>query len=111
MVHNGTMSSLRSPNDRVRQHGAVLEPADRRELERTGWRTMLDYRENHVRGRDGKLVRVEPIWIAEAERYDGEIVSASAEGSTAAHAWSNLVEAIKHSQVRTMSRVRLAAVR
>ena len=53
---------------RQRQHGAVLAQADRRALERAGWRTTLEFRENNVRGRDGRLLQVEQIWHAEAER-------------------------------------------
>ncbi len=53
---------------RQRQHGAILQQADRRELERAGWRTTLEFRENNVRGRDGRLLQVEEIWHAEAER-------------------------------------------
>jgi hypothetical protein len=53
---------------RQRQHGAVLAQSDRRELERAGWRTTLEFRENNVRGRDGRLLQVEEIWHAEAER-------------------------------------------
>ncbi len=53
---------------RQRQHGAILQQADRRELERAGWRTTLEFRENNVRGRDGRLLHVEEIWHAEAER-------------------------------------------
>jgi len=53
---------------RQRQHGAILQQTDRRELERAGWRTTLEFRENNVRGRDGRLLQVEEIWQAEAER-------------------------------------------
>ena len=63
--------ALPTPRQRLlrqRQHGAVLLQADRRELERTGWRTTLEFRENNVRGRDGRLLQVEEIWHAEAER-------------------------------------------
>lgn len=63
--------ALPSPRQRLlrqRQHGAVLQQADRRELERAGWRTTLEFRENNVRGRDGCLLQVEEIWHAEAER-------------------------------------------
>lgn len=56
---------------RQRQHGAILQQADRRELERAGWRTTLEFRENNVRGRDGRLLQVEEIWHAEAERDTG----------------------------------------
>lgn len=63
--------ALPTPRQRLlrqRQHGAVLQQADRRELERAGWRTTLEFRENNVRARDGRLLRVEEIWHAEAER-------------------------------------------
>ncbi len=53
---------------RQRQHGAVLQQTDRRDLERAGWRTTLEFRENNLRGRDGRLLQVEEIWYAEAER-------------------------------------------
>jgi hypothetical protein len=102
-------ASLRRPDRRARRHGAVLQPSDRRALERGGWRTTLDYRENHVRGLDGRLLRVEPVWIAEAERYDGQIVVASAEGGTADGAWAALRADIDAANVTTLSRVRIAA--
>jgi hypothetical protein len=63
--------ALPTPRQRLlrqRQHGAILQQADRRALERAGWRTTLDFRENNVRGRDGRLLQVEEIWHAEAER-------------------------------------------
>ncbi len=63
--------ALPTPRQRLarqRQHGAILQQTDRRELERAGWRTTLDFRENNVRGRDGRLLQVEEIWHAEAER-------------------------------------------
>ena len=53
---------------RPRPHGAVRQQSDRRELERSGWRTTLEFRENNTRGRDGRLLQVEEIWHAEAER-------------------------------------------
>jgi hypothetical protein len=69
---NGTAGrALPTPRQRLlrqRQHGAILQQADRRELERAGWRTTLEFRENNVRARDGRLLRVEEIWHAEAER-------------------------------------------
>ncbi len=55
---------------RERQHGEIVEQTDRRVLERAGWRTFLSYRENHVRGWDGTLLAVTPVWVAEAERAD-----------------------------------------
>jgi hypothetical protein len=63
--------ALPTPRQRLarqRQHGASLQQSDRRELERAGWRTILEFRENNVRGRDGRLLQVEEIWHAEAER-------------------------------------------
>jgi hypothetical protein len=60
---------------RERQHGAVLQQHDRRDLERAGWRTTLDYRENLIRARDGRLLQVEPVWHAEAERSDSARIS------------------------------------
>jgi hypothetical protein len=101
-------ASLRRPVDRARQHGPVLEPADRRALEREGWRTTLDYRENHVRGLDGQLLRVEPVWVAEAERYDGEVVVAASTGPTADEAWRQLRADIAAAVVTRLRRVRLA---
>jgi hypothetical protein len=86
----------------------VLAPADRRTLERAGWRTTLDYRENHVRGLDGRLLHVEPVWTAEAERFDGDVTVAAATGATAEDAWAALVDQIADGQVRRMHRVRIA---
>jgi hypothetical protein len=54
-----------------RQHGAVLQQPDRCDLERAGWRTTLEYRENHRRRRDGRLLQVTAVWHAEAERAAG----------------------------------------
>lgn len=71
-MFTGTVArALPTPRQRLarqRQHGAVLQQQDRRELERAGWRTTLEFRENNVRARDGRLLRVEEIWHAEAER-------------------------------------------
>lgn len=86
----------------------MLAPADRRTLERAGWRTTLDYRENHVRGLDGRLLHVEPVWTAEAERFDGDVTVAAATGATAEDAWAALVDQIADGQVRRLHRVRIA---
>jgi hypothetical protein len=102
---------IRQPQQRARQHGAVLEPTERRSLERAGWRTMLDYRENHVRGLDGRLLRVEPVWVAEAERYDGQLAFASATGETAESAWEALLHSIESGRVAISQRVRVAIAR
>lgn len=109
MLHDGDMSSsILQSGHRARQHGAVLQPSSRRDLERGGWRTTLDYRENHVRGLDGRLLRIEPVWTAEAERFDGEVIVASATGSTADIAWAKLSTDIAAASVTTRRRIRLA---
>jgi hypothetical protein len=100
-------TSLRHSLPRPRRHGVVLEPVDRRHLERAGWRTTLDYRENHVRGRDGRLLEVLPTWTAEAERYDGELAIATASGTTPEEAWSRLRSEVEASRARTNPRVRV----
>jgi hypothetical protein len=99
--------SMRDPALRPRRHVECIEPVDRRALERAGWRTMLDYRENHVRGRDGRLVEVEAVWIAEAERFDGMMVVASATGSNVEEAWAALRDDIESSRYQTLSRIRV----
>jgi len=104
-------SSVLSPVPRARQHGTVLQPTARRDLERAGWRTTLDYRENHVRALDGRLLRVEPVWTAEAERFDGPLVVASATGRSSEEAWANLRADVEAAQVTTRRRVRLAPLR
>ena len=100
--------TLRS-EQRARRHGSVLQPEARRDLERAGWRTTLDYRENHVRSIDGTLLRVEPRWVAEAERYDGRVAVASATGATSQEAWLNLVGDIDAGRITRLERVRVAA--
>lgn len=100
---------MRTPGQqRERRHGTLLEPPSRRELERSGWRTTLDFRENHVRGLDGRLLRVEPVWIAEAERYVGHVEFATAEGSSEQQAWDRLAGEISVSNVQRTQRVRIA---
>ncbi|MFN3258507.1 MAG: hypothetical protein ACE37B_22725 [Ilumatobacter sp.] len=79
------------PRPPHRLHGQTLQH-DRRELEQAGWRTTLEYRENHVRGRDGSLEQLHVIWHAEAERVgtDGVVRVVSATASTPARVWSRL---------------------
>ncbi len=89
-----TATTARDRFHRWRQHRMVLEHADRRALERAGWRTVLDYRENHVRGVDGVLVRVTPSWTAEAEWCSGAMV-ASATAATAEEAWTLLRQTVE----------------
>lgn len=92
--HSATPRSTRRPSRatarRERRHGDVLAPADRRALERAGWRTTLEYREDHVRGRDGRLVRVRPVWVAEAERYGGPVRYASVTAASVEDVWARL---------------------
>jgi hypothetical protein len=99
--------NMRDPALRPRRHGECIEPVDRRALERAGWRTMMDYRENHIRGRNGRLVEVQAVWVAEAERFDGDMAVASATGRTIEEAWASLRADIDGSRVQTLSRVRL----
>jgi hypothetical protein len=101
-----SMSTLRSAR-RPRRHGVLVEPIDRRVLERAGWRTTLDYHENHLRARDGRLLEIQPTWTAEAERYDGEFAVASAAGATIDEAWARLRATIEEDRTTTASRVRL----
>ena len=86
----------------------ILEPVARRDLERAGWRTTLDYRENHVRGLDGRLLRVEPVWTAEAERFDRDLSVAVASAETSEGAWAALADQIAIDQVSRSRRIRLA---
>src|SRR5438067_2281489 len=51
MRHSGGMSTRALPRRR-------FENRDRRALERSGWRTVLEYTENQSRHADGKLARL-----------------------------------------------------
>jgi hypothetical protein len=99
--------SLRRSDHHPRRHGDVLEPSDRRELERAGWRTTLDYREDHVRSRSGRLLESLPTWTAEAERFDGEVAFASAAAPTQEAAWALLRAEIEADRVRSPRHIRL----
>ncbi len=97
-----------------RQHGAE-QPTDRCELERAGWRTTLEYRENHSRGRDGRLQHLQVEWFAVAERESGgdgpTVVTAT--GSTVDKVWSRLrtqAEVADVSARRARESVRVLAV-
>lgn len=111
-LQDGTMFRMntnRSGPDPVprlrRQHRATLRQLDRRALEREGWRTTLEFRENHVRSESGRLLRIETLWVAEAERGSGasdtlDVLSATAVSES--RAWAALrSEATKTDQVRT----------
>lgn len=72
-MHSDRMQTVAHPTDRRRRrHRAAAAPpilhSDRRTLELAGWRTLLEYRENHVRDQDGTLLAVLPQWTGEAER-------------------------------------------
>jgi hypothetical protein len=60
---------------------------DRRRLEQAGWRTLLEYTENHVRDCDGTLVGVEPRWTAIAEFGPDTSIVATATSANLAQAW------------------------
>ena len=100
------MSTLQ-PSSRPRRHGAILEPADRRTLERAGWRTTLDYAERHLRARDGRLLEVSTTWMAEATRFDDDLVVVTATGTTVEEAWARLRNDIDANRVRSTCRVRI----
>jgi hypothetical protein len=89
--------ALPTPRQRLlrqRQHGAILQQADRRELERAGWRTTLEFRENNVRGRDGRLLQVEEIWHAEAERDANPFHGRDHDGTDFVHATAETVDEV-----------------
>jgi hypothetical protein len=68
MMQTPTSTGAHRTTRRRRRHGAVPDQSDRRALELTGWRTMLEYRENHIRDVDGTLLAVVARWTGEAER-------------------------------------------
>lgn len=82
--------STTAPLLRRRRHGAHLEQSDRRALERAGWRTLLSYRENHVRAWDGTLLTVTPLWVAEAERAGRPSAVVQVSAPTIDEAWAAL---------------------
>lgn len=65
---------------------------DRIALEADGWRTTLDYRENHRRDIDGALEGVETYWRGEAERTtsDGRVQVLAVIGPTPGRVWRRL---------------------
>jgi hypothetical protein len=96
--------ALPTPRQRLarqRQHGAILQPEERRELERAGWRTTLDFCENNVRGRDGRLLQVQDVWHAEAERDTPRGVAViAATASSADEVWAKLRRQAELAEVR-----------
>ena len=71
-----------------RRHRSTLRQLDRRRLERVGWRTTLEFRENHSRSIEGRLLATESIWVAEAE-FEGRVIAAIEHSES--RAWARLV--------------------
>jgi hypothetical protein len=71
-----------------RGHRSTLRQLDRRWLERGGWRTTLEFRENHVRSIEGRLLETESMWVAEAE-FEGRVIAAIERSES--RAWARLV--------------------
>lgn len=61
-------------------------------LEQAGWRTTLDFRENHRRDGDGVLSEVVQRWRGDAERSgpDGGVIVLCVEGPTPTAVWQRL---------------------
>jgi hypothetical protein len=75
--------------------GSSTGHRDRHALERAGWRTLLEFRENLVRDHDGALIAVEPQWVGEAERHGcaarrTRALVATATGPTPDAVWAEL---------------------
>jgi hypothetical protein len=96
---------LRRP---TRRHRSSLRQLDRRALERAGWRTTLEFKENHVRMNNGRLVEVETVWVAEAEREGDTIIAAARSES---RAWARLWEqaSARGREISAFSSVRASA--
>ena len=99
---------------RPRPPGATLQPADRRDPARAGWRTPPDLRENNVRARDGRLRQVEQHWHPEAERdpaqrgaHGVDFVHATAESVD--EVWSKLRRQAELADVRRRQESRYQA--
>ncbi|WP_148288686.1 hypothetical protein [Ilumatobacter nonamiensis] len=82
---------LQRRRGRSRRHG-VSDHTDRIALEADGWRTTLDYRENHFRDIEGALEGVETHWRGEAERTapDGRVQVLAVIGPTPGRVWRRL---------------------
>ena len=78
-----------------RRHTSSSPDPDRRALERRGWRTLLDYREDHIRDDDGVLLVVLPRWTAEAEQPNGRVVAASVTSHGPGDVWRRVREAAR----------------
>ena len=82
-----------SPTIRTASVRSTRVPYTRRRIEAAGWRTWLGYRENHVRDAEGTLVRIDAVWVAEAERSDGSALVSEASSPVAA--WAGLASAVR----------------
>lgn len=77
---------------RPRRHGPVLGPPARRELERRGWRTTVDYVENHERALDGRLLGVRSHWVTVAEHDGFPSAPIAARCGDLGSAWDQLLD-------------------
>lgn len=93
-----------------RQHGPVIGPPARRHLEREGWRTSIEFCEQHHRSLSGQLLRIDEIWTAQAERFDGSVARAVAQGHDPDAAWDALAERVRVGDITERTAVRVAAV-
>lgn len=80
---------------RRRPSRRLLGWSDRRALERAGWRTLLEYREDHVRAADGTLLAVAPCWTAEAEHPAGGVLVSTVSAPSPDAAWARLRDAVR----------------
>jgi hypothetical protein len=87
-----------------RRRRMTVDQPDRRAMECCGWRTMLDYTENHLRATDGTLLAVVPRWTAEAERADPTLSTrtrvATATATTREEVWAQLRQATAIADLR-----------
>ncbi|MGB3737154.1 MAG: hypothetical protein WA964_19525 [Ilumatobacter sp.] len=97
-------STVRHASAPRRRH-AQRQPFDRRELERRGWRTTLDYQENHERDDSGVLGAVTALWRAEGEwtDEDGAVIALVSIASSPAAAWRRLRVAADSTRTRARS--------
>ena len=101
MAHSCPMALTMSFRPR-HSPGHSIAHTDRHALERAGWRTMLEFRENVRRDGDGALIGVEPQWVGEAERCGCAArrtharSSPTATGPTPDAVWAELRRRIEH---------------
>lgn len=90
----------------LRRRHVQRQPFDRRELERQGWRTTLEFRENHERDGSGLLGAVIAEWRAEGERIDsdGAVIALVATAASPPAAWRRLRAAVDSTRRPARSR-------